>query len=229
MDILGRAIGDFFYHEASYKLWVHDKFGPKVEMPIAHYFRTDYDMPEIETTALDLCIGRVLDIGAGAGSHALWLQEHQRKVSAIDISEGAVAVMQDRGVIDARCMDVFDLIGEKYDTLLLLMNGIGLVQNIDGLKRFLNFAKTILNPNGQLLFDSSDVAYMYEEKPLPQQEYYGIIQYKYEYRKQKTDWFTWLYIDQKTLAQIATEQGFNTEILLEDDNDQYLARLTVKE
>ncbi len=227
MDILGRALLDFMYSDVPHKLWVHDKFGPKVEMPVGHYFRTDADMPEIEIMALELCSGSVLDIGAGAGSHALWLQDNGRKVKAIDISPGAVEVMEDRGVLNAACVDVFDCNTERYDTLLLLMNGIGLVQNIEGLERFLNFSKSILQPGGQILFDSSDVAYMYEDTPMPQDGYYGNIHYRYEYRNQKSEWFTWLYIDQKRLQEIAAQHSFRTEILMEDESDQYLARLTL--
>jgi hypothetical protein len=108
------------------------------------------------------------------------------------------------------------------------MNGIGLVQNIDGLKRFLQHAKKLLNHNGQLVFDSSDVAYMYEDGIPESGNYYGEIQCCYEYRRQKSEWFSWLYIDQETLSSIALEFGYKTEILFIDESDQYLARLTLK-
>ena len=110
--------------------------------------------------------------------------------------------------------------------LLLLMNGIGLVSNIDGLKRFLTHAKTLLNPGGQLLFDSSDVAYMYDNGIPELPHYYGEVQCRYCYKRMKTDWFTWLYIDQQKLQTIASELGWKMELLYEDGDDQYLVRLT---
>jgi SAM-dependent methyltransferase len=229
MDILGRAISDYYFDDAYHKLWVHDTHGPRVEMLTYIYFRDEDEMPEMELLALQLCKGRTLDIGAGAGSHALWLQEHNISVSAIDISEGAVKVMRDRGVQDARVQDIFTLSNEKFDTLLLLMNGIGLVQNIEGLKTFLKQAKMLLNKGGQLLFDSSDIAYLYEDGIPELTEYYGEIKCRYEYRRQKSEWFSWLYIDQQKLTQIAIEEGFRTEMLFEDDSDQYLVRLSVQE
>jgi SAM-dependent methyltransferase len=226
MDVLGRAIAAYHFEGSKHKLWVHDTHGPKVEMQVKIYFRNAAEMPDLELMALSLCKGKVLDIGAGAGSHALYLQEKGFDVQAIDIAEEAVRVMQDRGVRHAKTQDIFALKSPKFDTLLLLMNGIGLVQNIDGLKRFLQCAASLLKKGGQLLFDSSDVAYLYEEGIPALTHYYGEVQCCYEYRKQQSDWFTWLYIDQQTLKAIAASMGWHTEILMVDETDQYLARLT---
>lgn len=226
MDILGQAIADFYNNNRRFKLWVHDNHGPKVEMLVEHYFRDEDSMPELELTALRLCKGKVLDIGAGAGSHALWLQERGFDVTALDISPLAVATMQSRGLKHAVRQDIYEFAEQKFDTLLLMMNGIGLTSSIDGLRRFLNHAATLLLPGGQLLFDSSDVAYLYEEEGIPQADtYYGEIRCRYEYKAQKTDWFTWLYIDQDMLRTIANEEGWSMEVLFEDNDDQYLTRL----
>ncbi len=225
-DILGKAISDYYNYEREHLLWVHDEYGPKVEMPIVTYFRREDQMPELELKALDLCRGKVLDIGAGAGSHALALQDRNIAVTAIDISKLATEVMQLRGVEQAIAQDIFQYHEGQFDTLLLLMNGVGLVGNIQGLRRFLRHAGTLLLPGGHLLFDSSDVAYLYEDGLPIADNYYGEIKCRYEYRRQKTDWFTWLYIDRHTLSLIAADEGWQTEIIFEDDQDQYLARLT---
>ncbi len=182
-DILGQAISDYYNYERNHILWVHDTHGPKVEMKISVYFRTEKDMPELEREALRHCKGRVLDIGAGAGSHALALQDRDIAVTAIDISPRAVATMSMRGVERAYTRDVFSLTGDRYDTLLLMMNGIGLCSNLQGLHRFLKHAKTLLNPGAQLIFDSSDVAYLYEEGIPAMNHYYGEIKCRYEYKK----------------------------------------------
>lgn len=228
MDILGRAISEYYFGNKQYKLWVHDNHGPRVEMQVPIYFRSPEAMPDLELMALDLCKGKTLDIGAGAGSHSLYLQDKGIRVTAIDISEGAVNVMRERGVKDARVQDIFELKGEQYDTLLLLMNGIGLVQTIEGLGRFLEHIKPLLKKGAQLIFDSSDVAYMYEEGIPKLDYYYGEIKCCYEYRRQKSEWFSWLYIDEQMLRKIATEAGFQTELLFVDESDQYLVRLTLK-
>ena len=169
-----------------------------------------------------------MDIGAGAGSHALELQDRGADVSALDISEGAVAVMQARGVQKVLQQDVFSLKGQKFDTLLLLMNGIGLCGSIEGLKVFLKGAKKLLKRGGQLLFDSSDVAYLYEDgEPMPENRYYGEIDCCYEYRRQQSEWFSWLYIDRELLREIAESLGWRMELLGEDESGQYLVRLSL--
>jgi SAM-dependent methyltransferase len=227
-DILGQAITDYYNYIRDQRLWVHDDHGPKVEMRTEVYFRNEHKMPELEQRALEACRGRVLDIGAGAGSHALALQDRGIDVTALDISPMSVEVMRMRGVDNAIARDIFQYKEQQFDTLLLLMNGIGLTGNIAGLRRFLQHARNLLQDQGQLIFDSSDVAYLYEGDIPVQDHYYGEIKCRYEYKKEKTDWFTWLYIDQKNLALIAADEGWNMEVLFEDNDDQYLARLCLQ-
>lgn len=225
-DILGQALHDFHHRQGKHKLWIHNKYGPKEEMPIDTYFRTDEDMPDLEWLALNESRGRVLDIGAGAGCHALLLQKEDLDVTAMDISPLAVQVMQQRGVLKPIAGDIYRYQHERFDTLLLLMNGIGLSGTLDGLRLLLNHLKLLLSPGGQILFDSSDVAYLYEGN-LPKEGYHGEIWYQYQYKGQKTDWFQWLYIDEHTLKNIAAECGYSMEVLLEDEYGQYLCRLTL--
>jgi SAM-dependent methyltransferase len=227
-DIFGQALFDEYKGtKAKNKLWIHNKYGPKEEMPLDVYFRIENEMPELELLALDQCQGSVLDIGAGAGSHALILQERKIDVTALDISGMAVNIMLQRGVRHALEKDVFTYTGQKYDTLLLMMNGIGLCGTIQQLRLFLQHAKQLLNKEGQLIFDSSDIAYLYEGNMPHGDTYYGEVEYQYAYKGQKTDWFKWLYVDEAKLISIALEEGWATEIIYEDDMDQYLSRLTL--
>ena len=225
VDVLGRAIFDHYHQLNPDTLWIHNKYGPEEEMPVDVFFREADDMPDLELFAVNECKGKVLDIGAGAGSHALLLQDMGIDVTAIDISPLAVQVMQHRGVVKASEVNIFTYHPGKFDTLLLLMNGIGLAADLNGLKILLTHLKTLLNPGGQILFDSSDISYLYKGN-IPTDRYYGEIDYQYQYKKLKTDWFKWLYIDEQTLLPIAAEVGFKAEVLLEDDYGQYLARLT---
>lgn len=227
MDIYGQALQDFYNGQPKEKLWLHNHYGEPEEMPIAVFFRGEDEMPEAELLALSLCRGKVLDIGAGAGSHALLLQQLGFKVTALEVSPGAANVMQKRGVKTVVQQDVFQYQNEKFDTLLLLMNGIGLTQNLAGLDRFLQHAKQLLLPGGRLIFDSSDIMYLYEDVPLPKNKYYGGISYQYEYKNCKSNWFNWLYIDPKTLKEHAAKQGWNCAIVYQDDTDLYLAKLTL--
>lgn len=225
MDIYGNALLDFHKTGKADVLWLHNSYDEPEEMPIEVFFRGEDDMPEIELKALGLCKGNVLDVGAGVGSHALLLDKKGVDVTAIDISSTAVAIMQERGVKKPLLQDFFS-ITEKYDTLLFMMNGIGLTGTLQGFENFLETAKNILNKNGQLLFDSSDISYLYDDMPMPENQYFGEISYCYEYKNQKGNWFNWLYIDPTTLQRLSKQHGWNCKIIYHDDNDQYLAQLT---
>jgi SAM-dependent methyltransferase len=226
-DVLGQAIHDYHHQNSPGELWIHNRYGPKEPMPIEAYFRDEDDMPDLEWHAMNECRGRVLDVGAGAGSHALELQNRNYDVTALDISPLAVAVMQERGVKHAIAQDIYSYMGEKFDTILLLMNGIGLAGNLKQLSTLLHHFKTLLAKGGQLMFDSSDITYLYEGN-MPETGYYGEIQYQYEYKGETTEWFEWLYIDEAMLITIANEAGWDVEVLYEDEFKQFLARLTTK-
>lgn len=226
IDLPGKAIHDFYFEKSKAKLFVHDVFGPKVEMPISTYFRTFSKMPRLEKVALENCFGNILDVGAGAGSHAMHLQKKGFKVDALEISPMACEVMKEIGVQNVICEDYFQLSKRKYDTLLLLMNGIGLCENLDGFRKFLLKANELLNDGGKIIFDSCDISYMYEDLEKPER-YFGEVQCRYEYKKEFTEWFSWLYLDQTQMSLISREMGWKPEIIYEDENDQYLVVLTL--
>lgn len=227
MDVFGEALKDQFTKPPAETLWVHNSYDEPEEMPVDIYFRDEAEMPELEHKALDLCKGKVLDVGAGVGSHALVLQKRGLNVTGMDISAPAVQIMKQRGLKQAIEGNILTYTAEKYDTLLFMMNGIGLTGSIPGLKSFLKHAKSLINPGGQLVFDSSDLSYLYQEIPFPVNGYFGEVSFRYEYKSIKGNWFKWIYVDQKTLIDIAKESGWAPEIIFEDDQDQYLARLTL--
>src|SRR5882724_8052805 len=104
-DILGQALWDYYHDISPGKLWIHNKYGPKEDMPVHTYFRAGEDMPKLELAALQTCCGKVLDIGAGVGSHTLILQQKGLDVTALDVSPKAAEVMKLRGVKKAVCTD----------------------------------------------------------------------------------------------------------------------------
>lgn len=225
-DILGEALKDYQQDFRKYKLWIYNKYGGKEEMPVSAYFKNNADLSALECLALDGCFGEVLDVGAAAGSHTLKLQQRKCNVTAMDISAGASQVMRQRGIKKIITADIFSYSKKKFDTLLFLMNGIGLAGTLEGLEKLLHTLQKILKPGGQILFDSSDIAYLYEEQSLPE-NYYGEIDYRYAYRGRFSEWFKWLYIDKQTMQHIASECGLRFEVLYEDEMEQYLGKLSV--
>lgn len=229
-DIFGEALQDYFEKRIQSPLILHNNYGEDEEMPLDIFFRDPEDFPELEFIALALCDGKVLDVGAGAGSHSLYLQEKGFEVTALDLSPQACNIMKNRGVKKVLNRNIFDYVAVKYDTLLFLMNGIGLAENIEGLQKLLVQCKKILTKGGQLIFDSSNIAYLYEEDlSLPKNHYYGEVIFQYEYKSEQGAPFGWLYIDQKTLIKLAQQDGWVVQILYEDENDQYLVRLSLRD
>lgn len=226
-DVYGEALYDFHVlGELKDPLLLHSSYGDIEEMPIDIFFRDADDFPELEHIALALCDGHVLDVGAGVGSHALYLQEKGFQVAALEMSASACSIMKKRGVQQVIKQDFFALQEGNYDTLLFLMNGIGLAGTITGLRELLRHSKKLLSDKGQLLFDSSNIAYLYEEYRIPKPEHYlGEIHFQYEYKGNLGKPFPWLYIDQQELIKIAHEEDWVVQILFEDDNDQYLVRM----
>lgn len=228
-DLLGQAIYDYTIEEEKGSLLIHNTYGEPDEMPVEVYFREAEDFFDVEQKAIELCKGWVLDVGAGAGAHVLELQNQSFEVDAMELSELASKVMYMRGVKSIITGSVFDMPEtEAYDTLLLMMNTIGLVGTLDKLHSLFEKLKTLLKPNGQILFDSSDVAYLYEGA-FPTDRYHGEIDYQYEYGGIKGEWFKWLYVDFDNAQQIAQQVGLHLELIyLNEETGQYLAKGTHK-
>lgn len=230
-DPFGQAMKDYNQSPNRTKMiLVESNLTEDESIPVAWLFRSHTEMPLIETTALHLCYGRVLDLGAGAGVHTLILQKLGLKVTATDLPPLAVDVMRKRGVEDAFCAYLLNFQPRKFDTILMLMNGIGLVETLEGLHKFLEEVKKYLNPKGQILCDSSDILYMYAQKDGAvmldlNTSYYGEMKYKCTYRDIVGEWFDWLYVDVLTLSDTAKQHGFETEIITQNDDYSYLARL----
>jgi SAM-dependent methyltransferase len=227
-----QAFTDYLNGDKKAEVIVHNNKGDDEHMRVHYFFRSFDEMPELEQIALENCTGKVLDIGAGSGSHALHLQEKGLDATALDIRPGFCEVMKKRGVKKVVLSDIFDYRGDKFDTLLMMMNGIGFSKNFAGLTKFFQQAKTLLKPGGQLLLDSSDLLYLYEEddgsfKIDLNNEYYGEVEYQVEYKGILEEPFKWLFVDYGNLFHYAEQAGLKGEILFEDDHYNYLARLGV--
>lgn len=234
-DPMGAAIAEYHRTGRASTLRVFSSQFDEDEIPVAQLFRSIDEMPPIEQRALAMARGRVLDVGAGSGCHALALQTMGKEVTAIDISELSVEVMRERGVDDARAVDLYDEhFVERYDTILLLMNGSGIIGNIEGMERFFLRMKQLLKPGGCIYMDSSDLKYLFEEEDGSYLidvagDYYGMIDFQMQYRQVKGDTFDWLYIDFDTLAYYADQFGFCAEVLCHGMHYDYLAVLMLKD
>ena len=229
----GQALRDFFEGETSAAVVVHSGDGETETVPVSVFFRGPADFSALEEAALDLCRGRVLDAGAGTGCHSLILQDLGFSVCAIDIAPEAVEVMRERGVQDARCADVFSFEAEPFDTVLLMMNGIGVVGDLAGLDRFLAEVGRLLKPDGQILLDSYDPGWTEDPEVTASLastgatgRYLGETRFQLEYKGRKGPALEWLFVDLETLAQHALKGGWSCEVIWQEEEGHYLARLT---
>jgi SAM-dependent methyltransferase len=233
-DLFGKAILDYQTNNAPEDLITETTISEEDEMSVAYLFRSYEEMPQMEQKALQLAKGKILDVGCGAGSHSLSLQnERNLNVTSIDISANAIQACTLRGLKKAKVQDVMTLENEKYDTILLLMNGAGMCGKLKNIPSFLLKLKSLLNPGGQILLDSSDIIYMFDDdedggKWIPSKsEYYGEIVFNISYKGEKEKPFDWMFIDYNTLQNAALDNGFQCELILEGEHYDYLAKLSI--
>ncbi len=227
----GAALRDYFLGKSDAKLRLHSSAGEHEEIPVSVFFRGPDDFFPFERVALPLCRGRVLDVGAGTGVHSLYLQTLGLEVCAIDVLPQAVEIMRARGVHDVRLADVRELSGGRFDTILMMMNGIGVLETLSGLDRFLRTATRLLNPGGQILLDSGPanvVGEAHQAAEVVDTEitgYPGEAWISLEYLGVVAPPFRELYADAETLTERAEAAGWACEILHRDELGSYVARL----
>lgn len=230
-DPMGAAIADYFKHHKADRLRVFSSQFDEDEIPVKQLFRSAKTMPMLERTALQLATGSILDVGAGSGCHALALQEMGKEVCAIDISPLSVEVMKLRGVNNARLVNLFDgQFVDTFDTILMLMNGSGIIGRLENMPAFFQRMKQLLRPGGCILMDSSDLRYLFEDEDGSFEidlaaDYYGEVDFEMQYKDIRGDSFDWLYIDFQTLSLYAAECGFKAELVKGGKHYDYLAKL----
>lgn len=231
-DLFGKAILDFQTNNSPEDLVTETNISEADKMNVEYLFRSFNEMPKLEKKALKLAKGKILDIGCGAGSHALYLQEKRFDVTAIDISANAIKACELRGLKNVRVQNFLDLEREKFDTILLLMNGTGIFGTLSETSKYLQKLKSLLTPNGQILIDSSDIIYMFDADDdgsysVPADDYYGELTFTISYKNETEETFPWLYIDYNTLQNAAHANGLECELVLEGKHFDYLAKLTL--
>ena len=231
-DLFGKALRD--YHNGNYTedLITSTNISGEDELPLPYLFRSYSKMPKLEQKALQLAKGNVLDVGCGSGSHSLYLQSKDLKVKAIDISEGAVEVSKLRGVKNVALKNILDET-ETFDTILLLMNGTGIFQELSQVSIYLKHLKSLLNTNGQILIDSSDIKYMYEDEDGglwidTNANYYGELDYFLSYKGEDETPMKWLYLDLERLQLACKTVGLHCEKIMDGEHFDYLVILKKK-
>lgn len=229
-DLLGKALVDYQSGQYSEDLITWTTISDEDELPLPYLFRGYSEMPKLEQEALQLAKGEILDVGCGAGNHALWLQSNGFCVKGIDNSKGAVEVCKKRGLNNVELKSLLEET-ETFDTILLLMNGTGIFQEMSQVSKYLKHLKSLLNPDGQILIDSSDISYMFEDEDGGMwldlnNSYPGELDYYLSYKGEIEVPMKWLYLDFDSLKTACLTAGLNCEKIADGVHFDYLAKLT---
>jgi len=232
-DPFGEAIRDYYEKGKAPDLTVNSNYTEGEEIAVSWFFRTEKEMPLVERIALKKCSGKILDIGAAAGCHALILQGKGFDVTALEKSEKAVEVMKQRGIQKVVCADIYNFSESKFDTILLLMNGAGIGETLAGMENLLNHLKTLLTENGEILIDSTDIKYLFLEDDgslwidLANDTYYGEMEYEVKYKKSVSK-FKWLFVDFQELKKVATKSGLECKLVKTGEHHDFLAQFKLR-
>ncbi len=232
-DPIGKAMHDFFHGFTGESILVRTDIAEDETLSPAYFFRAFEQMPVQEQEALKRCKGKVLDIGAGAGAHSVWLKNNGLEVTSIDISPLSCETMRERGLTDVLCSDIYSLTDKKYDSILLLMNGAGVAQTLPGLPVLLDHLKNLLNSGGRILADSSDLLYLFTDEngdswvDIASDTYYGEMEYQLSYKNIKGKKFPWLFVDPDTFSDYAEKSGFTVVDKVRGLHFDYLVELAL--
>jgi SAM-dependent methyltransferase len=233
MEPYGAALLAYFEGDTGAELILGRDDGHEGRLPVSHFFRGPSEFTAIENTAIKRCAGHVLDVGAGTGLHSLALQEKGLRVTAIDVCSQAVEIMAQRGVVDAHVLDLFDCEEGPFDTVLMMGHGVGMVETLAGLDRFLAHVCKLLAEGGQVLLDSLDVRVSTDPKNLAYHEanrragrYIGEIGLQCEHQGRRGALYHWLHVDPDTLAEHAARAGWKCKVPVAEESGDYLARLS---
>lgn len=232
-DPIGKAVHDYFHGIVGDSILVRTDIAEDETLSPGYFFRTFEQMPLQEQEALKRCKGKILDIGAGAGAHSIWLKEKGLEVVSIDISPLSCEVMRKRGLTNVLCGNIYSLTDQKFDTILLLMNGAGVAQTLPGLSVLLTHLKQLLNPGGKILADSSDLLYLFTDEngeswiDIASDTYYGEMEYQLSYKTVRGKKFPWLFVDSDTLSEYAERSGFTVVDKVKGLHFDYLIELAL--
>ncbi len=228
-DPIGQAILDFSKNGFTENIIVHSDLCEDDIMPVPYLFRTFDEMPEIEKQALALCKGEILEVGAGTGCHSKHLKSKGLSTFSLDTSDGAIDYLSTQD-LNSEKRAFLDYSEKKFDTILILMNGLGLAGKLKDVNSFLSHAKSLLKDGGKIITDSTDIRYLYEDEEGGvwmdlNSQYPGEMEFKMDYKEHSSDWFPWVYLDFENLEHEAEKVGLKATKIMEDDNFHYLTTL----
>ncbi len=232
-DPIGEAVNNYHFNKDKEPIFIYTENFDTDEINPKYFFRQYKEMPKLEQLALNRATGEVLDVGACAGCHSIYLQQKGINVTALERSKKCIEVLRNRGIKNIISEDIFRFKGKQFDTILLLMNGTGIAGTINNFTAFLSKLKSLLKPEGQIIIDSSDLIFLYENEDGSADinitgNYYGELVYQTEYKVKKGKPFPWLYLDKVLLTNFVELENLIVESIIKGKHYDYLAIIKQK-
>lgn len=185
-----------------------------------------------ERRAMRFVRGRVLDLGCGAGRVGLHLQERGHQVVGIDVSPLAVEIARQRGLADVRLGTLAALeAGDRFDTILLLGNNLGLLAGEQQGRRLLRRLARLAGYEGRILAGSydpydgaSELARRYQERNRARGRMGGVERLRVRYRQYATPWYDVLFASRDEVTWLVAGTGWIASRFV-DDGAGYVAVL----
>jgi SAM-dependent methyltransferase len=235
-DAFGHGIYDYFQaekgHRHIYEIeeredgYIDTSGGPAV------YFWEYRQWPLCEKKALRYVQGRVLDIGCGAGRHALYLQEKGMDVLGIDNSPLAIKVCKERGLRNAEVLSINQInrgLG-VFDTILMLGNNFGLFGSFESAKRLLTKLSRITTDNSRIIAASNDIYKTKNPEHLNYHKYNrkrgrmaGQIRLRVRYQKYTTPYFDYLMVSKSEMENILDGTDWQANKFIDSQGPVYVA------
>ena len=191
-------------------------FGDGIKYPhdLSRYFRNFAELQPIEKHLISLSKGKILDVGSSTGYY-LSFMEKQGKVTGLEIAKKLVEFGNHNYTKNLIQGDIFSLVfNEKYDTITLLENNLGMCKDVEGLNKFISIFDGILTPEGQILIMTKKY-----DKKNHKYNFNNITTLTPYWNGKKGIGFNWITFDQEYLANIFLKYGFVTEqVFLDEDN-----------
>lgn len=230
-DLFGLALRD--YVEGRYgSLFIERDDGYIKEMDLSLYFKSHKDWPSYEREAISHVRGRVLDIGCGAGRHALYLQKKRHEVIALDLSYKVAKIARDRGCSNVLVMDA-RLLGFRpntFDTILLMGNNFGLAGDERGTVKLLRQIYSIGRERAIIVTtcrdpkETGNPAHLaYHERNRRNGLPIGQLRLRFKYRGMIGPWFKLLILTPKEMEDLCNRVSWKVVRIWKGSDGMYSA------
>lgn len=233
-----QLLAQYYSREATAEIIERDDLYIDTGSDAGTYFSEYRQWSPLEKRAVKLAKGRVLDVGCGAGRHALYLQEKGSDVTGIDNSPGAIKVCKLRGLKKAmvRPIDEIDKFKvNSFDTIQMFGNNFGLFGNRKNARKILKKMARITSPEARIIAETLNPYKTDNSFHLPylranrrRGRMGGQIKMRVRFGKTIGEWFDYLFVSPVEMQEIIGDSDWQIEEFLDAQEANYIAVIKKK-